>query len=160
MNNKEQLLEELRTARSNLLDAIDGLTPEQMRMPGACGIWAVKDVLAHLTAWESELVTGIHQAHRKHPPQIAVIEDFYEWNDEQYHLSASRPLEAVMEDFTSVHTILIRTISELDGRTLFDRRVYEWMEGEPLAYLIQETASWHENEHADDIRQWRMENGF
>jgi hypothetical protein len=29
------------------------------------------------------------------------------------------------------------------------------MEGEPLAYLIEENATLHEREHADEIRAWR-----
>jgi hypothetical protein len=30
-----------------------------------------------------------------------------------------------------------------------------WMEGEPLSYLIYENAIWHEEEHAEDIVNWR-----
>jgi hypothetical protein len=34
------------------------------------------------------------------------------------------------------------------------------MEGEPLAYLVLETAIWHEQEHAENIREWRAENNL
>jgi hypothetical protein len=31
------------------------------------------------------------------------------------------------------------------------------MEGEALEYIIYENAIWHEEEHAQDIQQWRDE---
>jgi hypothetical protein len=33
------------------------------------------------------------------------------------------------------------------------------MEGEPLVTLIHETATWHEQEHAEEIRAWRAGSG-
>src|SRR3989304_3673580 len=48
-SSRDQLLLELKTARSRVLDAVDGLTEEQMSRPGIDG-WSVKDHLIHLTA--------------------------------------------------------------------------------------------------------------
>lgn len=157
-----EVIAEVRAARARLLQAIDGLSDEQMLQVGAVGVWSVKDVLAHLVAWEAELVTTLSRLdqYTRTAPHIAEIEDIDEWNAEQYRANAARPLAAILEDFHGVHKHLIRALEDLDNRTLTDNRIWPWMEGEPLSYLVAENAIWHEEEHADDILAWREERGI
>lgn len=157
---KQDLIKELTSARAELLGAIDGLTADQMLIPGAVGIWSVKDVFAHLVAWESELVTALNNISKRHTPYIVLIEDIDEWNEDQYHANAPRPLDAVWADLDSVHKMVIRMVEDLDDKTLFDNRSFPWMEGEPLVYLIEENAYLHEREHAQEIRDWRSREGL
>jgi hypothetical protein len=103
-------------------------------------------------------VTGLSTLDRRRAPHIVEIEDIDEWNLEQYHTSAARPLDVILEDFHGVHKHLIQTIQALDDTSLDDNRRWAWMEGEPLSYLVLENATWHEEEHADDIRAWREAN--
>ena len=158
---KQDILDELISARADLLDAIDGLTPEQLRQPFAVGKWSVKDVLAHLTAWESELVTALNQVQTgSKPPQIVLIDDIDEWNEEQYHISARRPLEAIQDDLRGVHNMLCQMITDYPDKRMLDNRQFDWMEGEALYYLVEENAYLHEREHAEDIRAWREKTGI
>lgn len=152
---KQALLDEMAAARADLLAAIDGLDDETMLRPGVAGVWSVKDVLAHVTAWESELVTALNQAQGRGVPNIVKIDDFDEWNAEQYHVNAPRPLDLVRQDFAGVYDKLADMVRDYDEKTLTDGRRYPWMEGEPLSYLIEETAPLHEREHAEEIRAWR-----
>lgn len=159
---KADVIADLRAARHRLLEAIAGLTPEQMLQIGACGLWSVKDVLAHLVAWEAELVTTLARLdqYQQRAPHIVLIEDLDEWNAEQYHLNAPRALDDVLADFAGVHRHLIQAIEALEERVLESNRQFPWMEGESLSYLIAENATWHEEEHAEDIRAWREEHGL
>lgn len=152
---KEDLIEELSSARSELLAALAGLAPEQLLITGVTGLWSVKDVLAHLVAWESEVVTALNQIENKRVPSILRIEDIDAWNEEQYRINLRRPLEAIRSDFEGVHKMLHRMIQDFDERSLLDNRRYRWMEGEPLWYLIEENVTLHEREHGMDIRAWR-----
>lgn len=154
---KKELLNQVVDARKNLLDALEGLPPDTMLRPGAMGMWSVKDILAHLTAWESELVTALSKLDAKQMPALLKIEDIDEWNEDQYHTAAPRPLDDVLEDFHGVHKHLLRAIEMLDDKTLSDPRRFRWMEGEPLSYLILENAILHEQEHAEAIEEWRKE---
>jgi uncharacterized damage-inducible protein DinB len=159
--NKPEVLDEIRRGRADLLDALAGLPDDAMLRAGVVGIWSVKDVLAHLTVWESELITALSQLDRPtHVPEIVEIEDIDEFNAEQYRTNARRSLPAVLEDFHGVHKHLIQTIEELDDKTLDNARRFPWMEGEPISYLVAENGFWHEQEHADDIRRWRKEQGI
>jgi len=155
---KQGLLQEVKQARAELLAAINGLSENEMLQPGAAGLWSVKDLMAHLVAWEAELVTALSRRLSKRyqdAPPIVTIEDIDDWNSEQYHLNARKPLDLIRPDFDGVHKHLLLAIEDLDARLLEDPLRFEWMEGEPLAYLVLETAVWHEQEHAEDIRAWR-----
>jgi uncharacterized damage-inducible protein DinB len=49
---KEQLLRDIYTERRWLEKNLFALSAEEMIQPGVNGIWSVKDILAHLVAWE------------------------------------------------------------------------------------------------------------
>jgi uncharacterized damage-inducible protein DinB len=159
---KADVIADLRAARERLLRAIDGLSDAHMYQVGAAGIWSVKDMLAHLVVWEAELVTALNQLeqHKRRAPRIVEIEDIDTYNEEQYRANAARPLDLILEDFHGVHKQLVRTLESLDDRILDDNRLWPWMEGEPLSYLVAENAIWHEEEHADDIEAWREAEGL
>jgi hypothetical protein len=153
--NKQAVLDEIRAARADLRGALEGLDEGEMLRPGVVGVWSVKDVLAHIAAWESELVTALNKAQGRGVPRIVQIDDIDEWNAEQYHANAARPLALVLTDFEDVHAMLLEMVSDYDGKLLTNGRHFSWMEGEPLAYLIEENATLHEREHAEEIRAWR-----
>lgn len=61
--NRDQLFSRLEKAWTNLQASYDGLAEAQLAEPGVTGDWSVKDILAHVTAWEEEAL--------KHLPSIA-----------------------------------------------------------------------------------------
>lgn len=149
------MLEELAAARAELIESLNGLAPEKMLIAGVVGMWSAKDLLAHLVAWESEVVTALNQAQNRRTPSILKIDDIDEWNEKQYRTNASRPFEAIWSDFEGVHRMLYQMLDDIDERTLTDNRRFPWMEGEPLSYLVEENVTLHEREHAAEIRAWR-----
>lgn len=158
---KTELLENIRNGRAALLKALDGLPDDAYLRPFAVGHWSIKDVLAHLTVWESELVTalaGIGSPARA--PHIITIEDFDEFNEEQYRENVRRPLDIILEDFHGVHKHLLRTVEGIDEAVLNDTRRFRWMEGEPIWLLIEDNGYRHEQEHAEDILLWRRAQGL
>jgi uncharacterized damage-inducible protein DinB len=157
---KREILQELEEARADLLASIEGLSPDDMRRPGAVGIWSVKDALAHLAAWEAELVTALNEVENKQVPGIIDIEDIDEWNEDRYRENVRRSLDVILDDLAGVHTMLLRMLGDMDEKTLTDNRQFRWMEGEPLLFLVEENATLHEQEHAGDIRRWREEQGL
>jgi uncharacterized damage-inducible protein DinB len=134
---KQEVLEQIRQARQNILAALEGLPDDAMLRPGVVGVWSVKDLLAHLSVWQSELITALSQLNRpKVVPEIVNVEDIDGWNDDQYRENVRRGLDVVLEDFHGVHKHLIKVIEQLDDKTLDDVRKFPWMEGETLWYLI------------------------
>ena len=43
------------------LDAVDGLPHKDWHSPTACGVWSVKDIVAHIASYELLLIDVIHQ---------------------------------------------------------------------------------------------------
>ncbi|NDJ87311.1 MAG: DinB family protein [Chloroflexi bacterium] len=156
---KQELISAFEQARAELVEAISGLSEDEMLQPGAVGYWSVKDVLAHLTAWESELITALVRIEqgKKGVPNIVTIDDIDEWNDQQYRGNSRRDLQVILEDFHGVAKHLVAAIEAQPDQVLDDNRRFPWMEGEPLAYLVYENAIWHEQEHADEIVAWRRD---
>lgn len=152
------MLSEIAAARDELNRALEGLSPDSLLVTGVVGLWSVKDTLAHLVAWESEVVTALNRVQNKRMPGILKIDDIDEWNAEQYRVNVRRPLGAVLADFEGVHRMLRQMVADFDERLLTDRRRYRWMEGEPLWALIEENVILHEREHADEIALWRQQN--
>jgi len=158
---KAELIDSVKNGRAALLTAIAGLPDDALLRPFAIGIWSVKDLLAHLTAWESELITALAGLGRPGSvPHLIEIEDFDEFNEDQYRVNVRRPLDIIQEDFANVHRQLILSIERLDEKLLNDRNRFAWMEGEPIWTLIEDTATLHEQEHAQDVLRWRAENGL
>jgi hypothetical protein len=158
---KQLILDQIRAAQNELLTAIAGLDSDAMLRAGAVGIWSVKDVIAHLTVWQSELITALSQLDRRGiVPNIVKIDDLDEFNEEQYRINVRRGLDVIVEDLHGVHKHLLAAIEALDERTLTDSRKFAWLEGETLESLIAENGYWHESEHAAQIREWRTVQGL
>ncbi|MGQ9887993.1 MAG: maleylpyruvate isomerase N-terminal domain-containing protein [Aggregatilineales bacterium] len=42
----------LKYGHLTVLQAVDGLPPADWETPGVCGVWSVKDIVAHLASYE------------------------------------------------------------------------------------------------------------
>ena len=62
--NKTELLEALEDSRQEMLEMIEDLADEILLLPGVNGNWSIKDILAHLTYWEGQVVTLLFQVLR------------------------------------------------------------------------------------------------
>jgi hypothetical protein len=63
-NEKREIRRRLERARTELFEAVTGLTEEQMRRRPGRGGWSVAEVMAHLAVWERRLL-GEAEALRK-----------------------------------------------------------------------------------------------
>jgi len=155
---KNEVLEALEREREGFLDLIEGLSEQDLQQPGVVGEWSIKDILAHLSRWEAELVKLLWQAHRGGTPttqQIqALLSDDDTVNTRWYNESRQRPLERVLEDFHGVRNQTLRRVESFSDKDLNDDRRYPWLEGKPLWEWIEGDSFGHEAEHAAQIRLW------
>jgi hypothetical protein len=59
LNRKSSLLSLMQTEHTQLEALLTTLSEEQLLRPDVTGSWSVKDVLAHLTWWEQEMISEI-----------------------------------------------------------------------------------------------------
>jgi hypothetical protein len=154
---KDEILDALEDEREKFLEAIDGLSDDEIQAPGVVGSWSVKDIMIHLSAWEAEMVKLLWQAHSGQKPttmhfsQVDVDAINREWFD-AYH---DRPLERVFDDFAAVRKQTARRVDGLTDQALEDPQRYDWLGGRPLWEWVAGDSFEHEAEHAAQILKWR-----
>jgi hypothetical protein len=160
--NKDNLLEMLEDEREKFLDTIDGLTEEQLQIPGVIGEWSTKDIIAHLCFWEAELVKLLWQVRQGQKPTSAQLlrVPVDALNEKWFQETHSRPLERVLSDYSAVRKQTIRRLDGFSDRELNDPKRYGWLNNQPLWEWIAEDSFQHESEHRSQIREWRSKQGI
>jgi uncharacterized protein (TIGR03083 family) len=156
---RNELLTAMKAARAEMDAALTGLTDEQLVEPGVLGEWTMKDLLAHLTAWEVELVTALGQLQRGQRPRPMPSDDETDRLNATWHAEQqSRPLERVLADFRAVRTQSLRQVERLTDAELHEPRA--WLKGESLEMIVTVETFEHEAEHLPHIREWRKQKGY
>ncbi len=146
---RNDLLRHYRESRVKLLEAIDGLTDEQMSEPTIDG-WAVKDHLAHLALWDDIRADEVERISAGHD-------------------SAWKMTEKQDEDHNATGYELRSTMSAAQARWELDRSRAKLLEAitaatpralDPASYGAAGLRSQHEDQHSGWIKRWRGETGF
>lgn len=160
--NRQDLIEGLEKGRQEFLTSIEGLTAEQLTEPGVAGEWSVKDILAHVSRWEAELIALLFQAQQGRQPVTAQFsaEPVDELNARWYRDARDRPFDRVLSDFYAVRQQTIKRVQAFSDKDLTDLKRFAWLGGTPLAEWILTDSAEHEAEHAVRIREWRAQRGL
>lgn len=144
--NKALLLSESQKEHELLEQLLAPLSAEQMCCPGVLGEWAVKDVLAHLSAWE-QMVLSWYQAGLRGEKPIVPSED-YKWNQlpalnqHIYETYRDWPIEDILTRFRESYHQVMTLIESLSDEELFTPGRYRWANRNALgAYLVSCTSS-------------------
>lgn len=162
---KSDIQDKLDENRERLLVALEPLPDEALEEPGAMDDWSVTDILAHLTAWESELVTGLMRIKQGKTPtkMIAAFEDVDGYNARRYKENKGRDIDRIFDDLQGVRVQLEQWLEEFSDRDLTDPKRYHWSEGITLAHIIKENSFGHDEEHTPQIedfaKRWLSEHG-
>jgi hypothetical protein len=154
--NRDEILEELENSRIQLLELLEPIPDETLIEPGTIGEWSIADVLAHLTAWESELVTLLMQVDQGKKPEkwLQAAADIQAYNDQRYQENKGRDLDRIFGDFHDVRIQLEEWLEEFSDRQLNDPDRYPWAKGRPLWLFIEECSFGHEEEHLEDLEEF------
>jgi hypothetical protein len=117
------------------------------------GTWSVKDIVAHVTWGEREMVGVLCE-------RALVGSDLWnvsqqERNDAVYCENRDRPLAEVLEESTRVHAELVALVEALDDTDLNEAGRYAQMpvEWRPWQVFAGNTFE-HYTDHAADARAW------
>ena len=116
-----------------------------------CGVWTMKDLVGHLTAWGEVGVSGLQQVLAGEAPQFEPIPDFEEWNLAEAAKRRELPWDAVWDAYETSFRALLSGLDALSEEQLAvefktpwgsSNTVFRWLTIWPL----------HEREHAVDVR--------
>jgi hypothetical protein len=162
--NKEEIFEKLDLTRERLLVALEPLPDEAFLQPTVMDSWTMADILAHLTAWESELVTSLQRITQGKKParMLAALADVDGYNELRFEENKDRELNRIFDDLRTLRLQLEEWLDEFTDRDLSDPDRYEWSDGHPLWRLVEGNSFGHELQHLPQIEdyssRWQAKN--
>ncbi len=156
--NKTETLSALENSREQLLRAIEGLSQEEMTRPGMLGEWSIKDILAHISRWEAELIRILFQLQQGGAPKVPdyTAADFDRLNAQFVSESQARTLQQIKDDFLSVRKQTIKRVEQTPEKDLTSPGRYPSLGGSSLAQVIAAYTFEHDREHSAQIQAWRQ----
>ena len=130
---------------------------ERMNLPGASGEWSVKDVVAHLTVWESRPVAWLEAVRAgtwPEPPPWPANLDEPQINDWIYRTNRGRSALDVLNESRQTFDRLAELVAATPEPELVEQNRFEWLRGSSLADSIGGNSYEHYREHGDNIRRW------
>lgn len=158
---KDQLIHEVLKEHAALENFLASLTPEEMTLPDVVGPWSVKDVLAHLTAWEQMCLSwyqaGKQGAMPKTPAEGYSWRQIPELNHYLYEAHRDDPLEVVLHQFDASYEQILAAIRGMTNAELYTPGVYAWTNTTTLgSYMTSATCShyaWAHKEIRKGLKQ-------
>jgi len=144
---KTQLLADMQKERLALEHFLKGLSPDQMSGPAVLGAWTVKDVLAHLVAWEQMVLGWFTTGQRGDTPHLPA--EGYKWNElpalnqHIYEQHRDRPLVEVLTQFRESYPQIQALTETLCESALFHRGYFPWAGNNAMASYINSCTASH-----------------
>ena len=137
---KEQLLKDILTERRRLEKNLSVLSAEDMIRPGVTGTWSVKDILAHLIAWERLFLdwysTGIRGCRPAVTPVGMSQKTIDALNQQIYVKNQTRSLDDILAEFHASYQEIITIIETIPEEDMFIHGRYSWTDKLTLADYI------------------------
>jgi len=156
--NKAELLEYLAQGRARLLAAIEGLSEEEMTTSGVVGDWSVKEILAHIAAWDKETTAVIERAISQEHPEfdytIRGRRGFAKWNAQEVEKRRAMSVGQILAEMEEAREGVIELTHQLSDEDLGRRFVPPWRWPSTPRRSLEIQAE-HDVEHADQIMAWR-----
>ncbi|MBZ0292412.1 MAG: ClbS/DfsB family four-helix bundle protein [Anaerolineae bacterium] len=158
MSDKTQIISALRTEFDQWEGILAGLSEAQITAPSLDANWSIKDVMAHLWAWQQRSIARMEAAVQHHEPV------FPEWPTEfdpeaegqpddlnawLYKTNREKPWSQVYAEWKAGFLHLIELGEAVPEQALLDTGKYTWLAEYPLALVL--TAS---REHHEEHREW------
>lgn len=144
-----EVVEKANKALVNLLAAVESLPAESHSVPKAIGDWSIKDLLAHLIAWEEEAARAFEIWKIGVNPDWSHIKDIDEFNAQAVKDRRKVAFPKIVEQLQLVHGGLIDNLKSVSDSEFSKRGgVPRW-----LANLLID----HLDEHAEKVIAFKGE---
>ena len=154
---KSELIELLKTERARWEALLAEVGEARMEIAGVTGDWTVKDIVGHLTAWESRPVEWFRAARAgtaPEPPRWDNELDETQINAWIYESNRKRSLNDVLAESRDNFARLLEAVRAVSEEELTSRDKFVWLNGGSLREAIAGNTYEHYREHGDAIRAW------
>ena len=121
----------LKYGQQTVLQAIDGFPETAWETPGACGVWSVKDILAHLASYERVLVDILTTltSGGSTPILNSFIELSGQFNDSEVNRRKERTIQDVLAEFNDTYTQVMSLLITLSPKRFVRAERFPGMAG-------------------------------
>lgn len=158
--NKNELLQTIHKCRDEIEACWEGATEEQMTArPGPQADWSVKDLIAHLTFWEQDVLTSLGNSALGTTPDWNADTDAV--NARVFEANKDRPLTDIQADFRRSLEQICDLVGGFSDADLTDTERLKLGDGTALwQYIADETYEHYRDDHLPDVRAWARREGL
>lgn len=146
------------TQRRRLEKTLASLGTDTILQPGAVGTWSVKDLLAHLTAWERLLLDWYTCGLENRTSAIAPVGMFrsaiHAINQQIYTRNLNRPLDDILVDFHTSYQQILSVIEVIPEADMFTPGRIAWTGSLTLADYIAGNTCNHYAWANRQVKKW------
>ena len=142
------------------------LSEEKVITPHFDFDWSIKDVMAHLWAWQQISIARIEGGLYSHEPVFPkwIVEAIPDWEEDAdrvnaltYETQQDKPWSEIHQTWRHGFLRLLTLGNEVLERDLLDGDRYLWLKGSSLAFIL--VASYdHHQEHFEKLTSWIQKN--
>jgi hypothetical protein len=153
MATKAEMLSDLEDEFQNLLNAVDGLTDEQM-VQRWYGEWGVREILGHIIGWHHEMDGVLQRISRgeRPVPEGVSYDDSDALNARFAETWQAASPAAVLEELTASKELFVKAAK------MVPEERYE--EGRTAQRILMGNGPDHYREHIPAILEWRKKEGI
>ena len=149
----DEMMARIRKDRTSFAALWAGLTDEQMtQRPGPQSDWSVKDLIAHISAWEKRMLDNGEQLRKGEPliprPDIDTV------NVEIFAANKDRSLADVRAEFDAQMARLESALGSLSEDQINNAQLFPQLQGRPLLLPIIGDTFGHYDAHRPDLEHY------
>ena len=152
-----QLLEVMRTARSNWEALLAEVGEARLTEPGVEGDWSLKDIIAHITYFETWAADNVMAFRRGEPRPQSEYKglEIDEENARLYELLRAKPLTQVLQESRISFQRSIDAVQGLRDEDLYDPEFTRASGADWAVFdLVEGDTFGHYNDHSTSVRAW------
>lgn len=153
---RQMLAGQMQDAREELLQSFAGLSDEQVLQPGVAGEWSVRDVLAHVAAWDRAVIEQFQAMLKgeRHPMLDMDDDGVEQFNAEHYAADKDKSFDEVVTELNASREALVELLREIDNMQMFAPAPGDEHADMSIAALVNVQIN-HDQEHTEMIEEWR-----
>jgi uncharacterized damage-inducible protein DinB len=153
---RQMLAGQMSDARERLSASFEGLSDDQMLQPGVCDDWSVRDVLAHVAAWDRATTEAFRMMMKGERPHLLDLEDdeIQAFNAEHRAESLNLTSEQVRTELDASREEMLGLLRDMNNAALFAPAPGDEHADLSIAACISVQIA-HDEEHAEMIEDWR-----
>lgn len=149
---KQKVIDIFKTCHENLRKLLDSLTPDQMVNEKVTGVWSIKDILAHLSAWNWEQVKEIDNILHDQPTWYKKYQNKEgqdDFNKKAVDKRRNRHIDQIIKEWDDSYEYLMKRIEKLTDKQ-WNHKCIRHIKSDGKPVTLQSIFKYEENELSDD----------